>query len=128
MKRNEIVFLVASTLALFALMAGVYLLKSDRNAESNLAFEGEGNKSQKVVRNKPKEAGDACFAAVKEKMQNTNMLYEGSDVLTRDGKTYVLRVRTLDNQSSDNFHRAIFTCEIAEASETWSIIRLEPAG
>src|SRR3569623_593943 len=64
----------------------------------------------------------------KKSKKKASMLYEGADVLLRNGKTLTIRVRTLDNDSSDSYRRGIFTCEIVEKGESWSVVRIEPAG
>jgi len=119
-----------------ALGIGVFAMqKSKDNGSPSLAQPGEAqtkeiarNDEQRQERDKPKEAGRACFAAAKEKQKKSSMLYEGADVLLRNGKTLTIRVRTLDNDSSDSYRRAIFTCEIVENGESWSVVRIEPAG
>lgn len=119
-----------------ALGVGVFAMQKSKDSGSQrLAQPGEAQPKeiartdeQRQERDKPKEAGRACFVAAKEKQKKDSMLYEGSDVLLRNGKTLTIRVRTLDNDSSDSYRREIFTCEIVEKGESWSVVRIEPAG
>ena len=128
------IMLVFWLVVVAALGIGVFAMQKSKDSGSQrIAPPGEAQEiarsyEQRQERDKPKEAGRACFLADKEMQKKDSMLYEGSDVLLRNGKTLTIRVRTLDNQSSDSYRRGIFTCEIVEKGEIWSVVRIEPAG
>lgn len=76
-------------------------------------------------RDKIKEAGRACFTALKEKKNDTAMGFEGADVLKRNGEAYVLRIRTLKNDLSGSYLRTTYVCEVVETPAAWSVIRID---
>src|SRR3569832_512788 len=134
--KSKSITLILWLVVVAALGIGVFAMqKSKGNDSQRLAQPGEvqtneiaRNDETRLVCVKLKVAGRACFAAAKEKQKKASMLYEGADVLLRNGKTLTIRVRTLDNDSSDSYRRGIFTCEIVEKGESWSVVRIEPAG
>lgn len=128
MKSNKVIFLwliAALCLVFAALFIPPLFAPGEQDVDIGQAASGKEGAS---AGNKSKEAGRACFTATKEKIKKTGVLFEGADVLLRKGDTYTLRVRVLHNDASDSFRRAIFTCEILDKGESWSIVRLEPAG
>jgi len=91
-----------------------------------IAAQGKEAKNTIVSsRDKIKEAGQACFAALKKKKNDTAMGFEGADVLKRNGEAYVLRIRTLKNDLSGSYLRTTYVCEVVETPAAWSVIRVD---
>lgn len=82
-------------------------------------------KNDKAPRDKIKEAGRACFSTLKEKLNASDILFEGGDVLKRNGETYHLRIRTLKHDPSGTYLRTTYVCDVIEATDTWSVVKVE---